>query len=72
MSACEAVLEEHPDDGHHGQPPIGDLGRQLLLLERGWGLDEAIRNAQEARVFEVARRPLGIIHLSHHVAPVSP
>ena len=64
--ACEAVLEEHPDDGHHGQPSIGDLGRQLLFLGGGWGLHEAVGNAQEARIFDVTRSPLGIIHLSHH------
>mmetsp|Transcript_75769 Transcript_75769/g.120054 ORF Transcript_75769/g.120054 Transcript_75769/m.120054 type:complete len:233 (-) Transcript_75769:872-1570(-) len=77
---CEAVLEEHPDDGHHGQPSIGDLGRQLLFLAAGWRLDEAVGNAQEARVFKVARSPLGIIHVlkqlhrageGHHLRPAT-
>merc|ERR1719188_1134474 len=29
--SCQAVLEEHPDDGHHGEAPIGQLGSQLRL-----------------------------------------
>merc|ERR1719401_2638036 len=30
--ACKSILEEHSDDGHHGQTTIGDLSGKLLGL----------------------------------------
>jgi len=29
--ACQPILEEHPDDGHHGKPAVGKLSIELLL-----------------------------------------
>ena len=63
FSACEAVLEEHADDGHHGQSAVCDLSRQLLLLAALRSLHEAVGNTQEACVLEISRGTLGIVHL---------
>ena len=53
--------------GHHRKPTVGDLRRQFLLLGARRGLEEAVGHPQEARVLEVPRSALRIVHLTAEV-----
>mmetsp|Transcript_22408 Transcript_22408/g.46186 ORF Transcript_22408/g.46186 Transcript_22408/m.46186 type:complete len:391 (+) Transcript_22408:530-1702(+) len=76
--SCQSVLEEHANDRHHRQASIGNLCRELLLLLALRCLHEAVGDAKEAGVLEVARGTLGIIDVleeldgsgeGHHLGP---
>mmetsp|Transcript_109188 Transcript_109188/g.223060 ORF Transcript_109188/g.223060 Transcript_109188/m.223060 type:complete len:336 (+) Transcript_109188:373-1380(+) len=59
---CEAILEEHADDGHHGQAAIGQLRGKFLLPRirvvdggRRETEDKVVPDAEEAVALVVAR-----------------
>merc|ERR1719499_1881010 len=59
--AREPILVEHADDGHHGQPAVGDLGVELPTLGVTHGHRAAVGDAKDTCVRVVTWSTHGVV-----------